>query len=192
MNKRQVKIFRPKLKEWQAVDYDDLAKRVNEFLTQSRVIDPKTYALDGGIVVEYQDRQKEQEQDMAKDWILINEKYKRPYWLNEQTGERIYKMTKGKSKIYSPTEDRFINKRLSQLSELDKDELMELVARYEIELLGYVDRLLSDEDTPLDMASDSLSNMEEKAFPTLLSVTTDQEYNGLRSQRRKFVKAWEK
>lgn len=118
---------------------------------------------------------------MSKDWILINEKYKRPYWLNEQTGERIYDMTKGKSKIYDPTENRFINKRLSQLSKLNKDELMEMVARYEFELLDYIDRLLSDNPVPLDndTAYFSLSEMEEGALLTLLSVDTEQEYYGL-------------
>ncbi len=118
---------------------------------------------------------------MAKDWTLINEKCKAPYWLNERTRERINVMTKGKSKIYDPTEDRFINKRLSQLSELEKDDLMELVALYEIDLLDYIDRLLSDNPVPLDhdTAYNSLSNMEEGALLTLLSVDTEQEYDGL-------------
>lgn len=101
--------------------------------------------------------------------------------MNERTGERIYEMTKRTSKIYDPTEGRFINKRLSQLSKLNKDELMELVARYEFELLDYIDRLLSDNPVPLDndTAYFSLSEMEEGALLTLLSVDTEQEYDGL-------------
>lgn len=56
MSNRRIKIFGPTLKEWQAVDYDNLEKRVNEFLTQGRVGDPRTYTLSDGIVVEYHDR----------------------------------------------------------------------------------------------------------------------------------------
>ncbi|MBG9368193.1 hypothetical protein [Streptococcus sp. NLN64] len=78
-------------------------------------------------------------------------------------------------------EARYVKERIGQLYQLEKDDLMELVALYEIDLLDYIDRLLSDNPIPLDhdTAYNSLSNMEEGALLTLLSVDTEQEYDGL-------------
>lgn len=78
-------------------------------------------------------------------------------------------------------EVRFVEKRMEYLQQLNKNELMELVALYEVYLLDFNDRLLSDNPFPLncDTALSFLDHLEEGALQTFLSVDTEQEYDGL-------------
>lgn len=76
---------------------------------------------------------------------------------------------------------QFVEKRIEQLQKLDKNNLVKLVAKYELDLLDHIDRLLSDNPFPLncDTAYHTLSEMEEGALQSLLSIDTEKEYDGL-------------
>lgn len=79
-------------------------------------------------------------------------------------------------------EHQYKLERVEQLKQSETfDSLLDKVVAYELELLDYAERLLSDEPTPLTdvTACSTLELLGDDAIDTLKRVDTDQEYKGL-------------
>ncbi|WP_449460361.1 hypothetical protein [Streptococcus suis] len=79
-------------------------------------------------------------------------------------------------------ENQYRLERVQQLKQSeDFDSLLEKVVAYELELLDYAERLLSDEPIPMDAmtAYSTLETLGARPFETLKAIDTEQEYKGL-------------
>ncbi|MGQ7483465.1 hypothetical protein ACTGWQ_02110 [Streptococcus suis] len=80
------------------------------------------------------------------------------------------------------TEQEYICKRVEQLKQSENfDSLLEMAVTYELELIDYAERLLSDEPVPMDseMAYMTLNLIGGKGVGLFKSLDEDNEYSGL-------------
>ncbi len=79
-------------------------------------------------------------------------------------------------------EGKYISKRTEQLKQSETfDSLLERVVAYELELLDYAERLLSDDPIPMDSETgySTLDTIGGKAVGLFKSLDEDNEYSGL-------------
>lgn len=79
-------------------------------------------------------------------------------------------------------EERYKRERVAQLKESeDFESLLEKVTNYELELLDYADRLLSDKPIPMDSmtAFGTLEMLGDESISLLQKLDVDGEYRGL-------------
>ena len=79
-------------------------------------------------------------------------------------------------------EERYKQERVLQLKESeDFDSLLDKVANYELELLDYADRLLSDKPIPMDSmtAFGTLEKLGDESISLLQKLDVEGEYKGL-------------
>lgn len=71
--------------------------------------------------------------------------------------------------------------RVSQLQELDKDTLINDIIAYELELLDYADRLLSDEPLPLDdqHGFETIELLGDDVINLVKELDTNKEFDGI-------------
>lgn len=77
----------------------------------------------------------------------------------------------------------FHGMRVSQLQSLDKDTLINDIILYELELLDYADRLLSDEPLPLDdqHGYETVELLGDEVIGLVKELDTDKELDGIHS-----------
>ena len=89
------------------------------------------------------------------------------------------KTNTGKAETF---EERYKQERVAQLKESeDFDSLLEKVTDYELELLDYADRLLSDKPISMDFmtADGTLELLGNESVSLLQQLDTEGEYRGL-------------
>lgn len=71
--------------------------------------------------------------------------------------------------------------RVQQLQELDKDTLISDIINYELELLDYADRLLSDKPLPLDSLHgyETMELLGDEAIDLVKKLDTDKQFDGI-------------
>lgn len=71
--------------------------------------------------------------------------------------------------------------RVQQLQELDKDTLISDIINYELELLDYADRLLSDEPLPLDSQHgyETVELLGDEVIDLVKKLDTDKQFDGI-------------
>lgn len=71
--------------------------------------------------------------------------------------------------------------RVSQLQSLDKDTLISDIIAYELELLDYADRLLSDEPLPLDSQHgyETVELLGDEVIDLVKKLDTDKQFDGI-------------
>lgn len=85
-------------------------------------------------------------------------------------------------KTVSDFEERYKRERVAQLKESeDFESLLNMVTDYELELLDYADRLLSDKPIPMDSmtAFGTLEMLRDESISLLQKLDVDGEYRGL-------------
>lgn len=86
---------------------------------------------------------------------------------------------------YEPDDFRlnYLDMRVQQLQSLDKDTLISDIINYELELLDYADRLLSDEPLPLDdqHGYETVELLGDEVIGLVKELDTDKELDGIHS-----------
>lgn len=86
---------------------------------------------------------------------------------------------------YEPDDFRlnYLDMRVQQLQELDKDTLISDTIAYELELLDYADRLLSDEPLPLDEQHgfETIELLGDDVIKLVKELDTNKEFDGIHS-----------
>lgn len=89
------------------------------------------------------------------------------------------KTNTGKAETF---EERYKQERVAQLKESeDFESLLEKVTAYELELLDYADRLLSNKPIPMDSltAFGTLEMLDDESISLLQNLDVEGEYKGL-------------
>ncbi|HGD0494645.1 TPA: hypothetical protein ACG689_001440 [Streptococcus agalactiae] len=75
----------------------------------------------------------------------------------------------------------YIAKRTTQLEDIDKTILIRDIIAYELELLDYADRLLSDKSIRMDSetAQGTIELMDDNVINLVKELDTEREYQGL-------------
>lgn len=78
-------------------------------------------------------------------------------------------------------ETQYIDARTKQLADKSNAELIKMVACFELELLDYADRVLSDEPIPMDSetAHGTLELIGKEAVDLLKGLDAEKEYDGV-------------
>lgn len=86
---------------------------------------------------------------------------------------------------YEPDDFRlnYLDMRVQQLQSLDKDTLISDIINYELELLDYADRLLSDEPLPLDSLHgyETMELLGDEAIDLVKKLDIDKQFDGIHS-----------
>lgn len=104
---------------------DEFQARVNDFIADKKVIDI-TYSGNGGIEVEYAS-----DEDLTESFERITNSFNH-------------------TQVANNFDDDYISQRMFQLQNMDKQDMAELLAKYELELINHADRLLSDDPLEFD------------------------------------------
>lgn len=84
---------------------------------------------------------------------------------------------------YEPDDFRlnYLDMRVQQLQSLDKDTLISDIINYELELLDYADRLLSDEPLPLNSLDgyDTMELLGDEVVDLVKTLDTDKQFDGI-------------
>ncbi|CAR40708.1 hypothetical protein [Streptococcus uberis] len=84
---------------------------------------------------------------------------------------------------YEPDDFRlnYLDMRVQQLQSLDKDTLISDIINYELELLDYADRLLSDEPLPLNSLDgyDTMELLGDEVIDLVKTLDTDKQFDGI-------------
>ncbi|EFR44876.1 hypothetical protein JavanS441_0005 [Streptococcus satellite phage Javan441] len=80
-------------------------------------------------------------------------------------------------------DDKYTTKRVAQLQDMDKQDLINLMAKYELELLDYADRLLSEEPISMDAGTGcgTVQLLGQSVTELVSQLDKDKEYKGIYS-----------
>ncbi|MBF0818975.1 hypothetical protein [Streptococcus acidominimus] len=132
------------------------------------------------MVQDYRDKlpQADREQFEGLSFAVWNCLESIPYML--ESGELTYQ-PKEDELVRNDLETEYTNARVKQLKGLSRYKLAKIVAKYELELLDYAERLLADEPIPMDSttAHGTLELLGEGVLKLLKELDTAKEYKGL-------------